>query len=181
MSCLKGRNLVYCLQHNTNSWQDSLYCRECLLSGLEVTKPCSVSATNFWHELAQDGVYYLDITQLLTKLFVQLEYPYIMFRKNKILCITLTNTAGSDRDICTIGLLFVSHLEGTKYYALLSVIHQLLTGVFTPLELPFFMFRNHKKLCLKMCSFWQRYLYHWSILILCIENKICCVLPWETY
>ena len=43
----------------------------------------------------------LVITQLLTELFVQLEYPYIMFRKNKILCITLTNTAISDRDIYT--------------------------------------------------------------------------------
>ena len=87
----------------------------------------------------------LTIVGLLTELLVQLEYPYIMFRKNKILCITLTNTTVADRDICTFEVLFISHLEGTKCYALLSVIHQLLTGVFVPLELPFFMFRNHRK------------------------------------
>ena len=60
----------------------------------------------------------LTIVGLLTELLVQLEYPYIMFRKNKILCITLTNTTVADRDICTFEVLFISHLEGSKYCAL---------------------------------------------------------------
>ena len=100
---------------------------------------------------------------------------------HKMLCIILKNTPVVDSDICAIGVLFISYLEGTKYYALLSVTHKLLTGVFVPLELPFSMSRYHKKMCLTSCSFWQRYLYHWNILILCIGNQKCFVLPWETY
>ena len=74
-----------------------------------------------------------------------------MFVRHKM-CIALRNTPGVDRDICSIGVLYISHLEGTKCYALLSVTHQLLTGMFVLLELPFFMFRNHKKLCFTSCS-----------------------------
>lgn len=127
---------MHYLEHHTSCWQSYLFNWSILISCLERTK-C--------YELPW------ATQQSLTGIFVPLECLLHVYRAHNVVHYLEEHTS------CWLGYLLywsaiISHLEGTKCYALLSVTHQLLTGIFLPLELPCFMFRSYKKLLITSCS-----------------------------